>query len=146
MGIRRSNFCKSDSTAGNSAGSGSRLSLAPICSEPSAHEPRMVAALLLLAIALDGPDAMPKKPKHLRRSGDNARGAAALNQWDAEFPNTNTSEWCESYQGKVDAQSLLAPLTVAPNGAPKRERAAPGEGCLGRVEKHRHRASGVRTK
>ena len=46
------------------------------------------------------------KPAHLRRSGENARGAALLNGSD-ELPNTNSGDWAGKFAGKSSTKEVL---------------------------------------
>ena len=50
---------------------------------------------------------MPKKRGHLERSGDKARGAALINQYDV--PNTKSTQYASELLGKgVSAEKIVS--------------------------------------
>ena len=57
---------------------------------------------------------MPQKKAHLRRSGDDARGAARINA-DKDLPNTKAAAWAEKFQGKATTADVLGDPMVDEN-------------------------------
>ena len=60
---------------------------------------------------------MPQKAAHLRRSGDDARGSARINQTDA-LPNTRSAEWKEKFEGSSSTADAMGDENGSPNGSP----------------------------
>ena len=60
---------------------------------------------------------MPKKPAHLSRSGNSARGAARINASD-DVPNTNSTEFAEKFSGKASTRDLMGDPSDSENEDP----------------------------
>ena len=60
---------------------------------------------------------MPRKPAHLSRSGNSARGAARINASD-DVPNTNSTEFAEKFSGKASTRDLMGDPSDSENEEP----------------------------